>query len=61
MHLTERLEILRAEGMEIDPDDLRHISLYAYEHILPYGEYAFDFRRRSRTGALVKARRFRLS
>jgi hypothetical protein len=25
----------------VRPDDFRHVSPYAYEHIIPYGEYQF--------------------
>lgn len=56
VHLTEFVQKLRAEGIEVPPEDFRHISLYAHEHIVPYGEYTFSLKNRDRQDAYLNAR-----
>jgi TnpA family transposase len=41
VRLSEMYRALKVEGWEIDSEDFRHVSPYAYEHILPFGEYRF--------------------
>lgn len=41
VRLSEMYKALKLEGWEINADDFRHVSPYAYEHIIPYGEYQF--------------------
>ena len=36
------LETLKAEGYEINPDDLKHIWPTRHQHINVYGKYDFD-------------------
>jgi TnpA family transposase len=56
VHLSEVIQQLREEGFEPSREDFRHVSPYAHEHIVPYGEYHFDLRRRDRQDAYVNAR-----
>jgi hypothetical protein len=42
VYIAAVLDQLRAEGYEVNPDDLARISPARYEHINPYGKYQFD-------------------
>ena len=57
VHLSELYEELQAEGLDFRPEDFRHVSPYAFEHIIPYGQYFFDLRRKERREAYSKAQR----
>lgn len=57
VHLTTQLKALRAKGIEVLPEDFRHVSPYAYEHVLPYGQYVFDLRKRHNREAFVQAQK----
>ena len=41
VRLSEMYKQIKQEGLPCEPEDFRHISPYAFEHILPYGEYVF--------------------
>jgi TnpA family transposase len=41
VRLSETYKKLREAGLPCDPEDFRHVSPYAHEHIVPYGEYVF--------------------
>lgn len=41
VYMAAILEQLKAEGYEIQEDDLQHISPARYEHINRYGKYSF--------------------
>jgi TnpA family transposase len=56
VHLTELVQRLRLEGVEVSPEEFRQVSPYAHEHIVPFGEYRFDLRRRERREAYLNAR-----
>jgi TnpA family transposase len=56
VHLSELVQRLRLEGIEVTEEDFRHVSPYAHEHIVPYGEYHFDLRRKERQDAYLNAR-----
>ena len=49
MHLSELVKELKEEGFEFEPDDLSHVSLYAFEHIIQYGQYFFNLKLRDST------------
>jgi hypothetical protein len=49
--------LLRTEGMEVSPEDFRHVSPYAHEHILASGQFFFNLRRKERQDAYLKAQR----
>ena len=51
VHLTELYHELVAEGFDFKPEDLRHTSPYAFEHIIPYGQYFFKKRLTERRDA----------
>ena len=55
IHLSEVVKELKEEGFDFEPDDLRHVSPYAFEHIIPYGQYFFNLRRKERKDALSEA------
>jgi len=57
VHLSEVFQRLQAEGFEFEPEDFAHVSPYVFEHIIPYGQYFFDLRRKERRDALKNARR----
>lgn len=42
VYMAEVLEQLKQEGLEINEEDLKHISPARREHINPYGKYQFD-------------------
>jgi len=52
---TRVIKLLRAEGYKPEPQDFQRISPYAHEHVLPYGQYIFDMRRRRNRNAFVQA------
>lgn len=56
VHLTELVQRLRLEGVEVSPEEFRQVSPYAHEHIVPFGEYRFDLRRKERREAYLNAR-----
>jgi hypothetical protein len=60
VQISKVFKQLRAEGAGVREDDLQHISPYAFEHIIPYGEYHFDLRRKSLEGAYLDARELEL-
>jgi TnpA family transposase len=45
VHLQACLRKMRAEGEEVNDDDLRYLSPLLRQHIGIYGQYNFDFRR----------------
>ena len=55
VHLSELYRQLRSEGIDFRPEDFRHVSPYAFEHIIPYGQYFFNLRRKRRQHAFSKA------
>ena len=55
MHLSELVKELKEEGSEFEPDDLKHVLLYAFEHIIQYGQYFFNLKLRDRKDALSNA------
>lgn len=55
VHLTELYHQLIAEGFDFKPDDFLHVSPYAFEHIIPYGQYFFKTRRTERKNAFADA------
>ena len=61
IHLSELVKQLKKEGFDFEPGDLEHVSLYAFEHIIPYGQYFFDLRRRERKDALIEAHNLSVS
>jgi hypothetical protein len=48
VRLSETYAKIREEGRPCDALDFRHVSPYAHEHIVPYGDYVF--RKRSEEG-----------
>ena len=56
VHLSEVYQELQSEGFEFEPEDFHHVSLYAFGHIIPYGQYFFNLRRKDRKDAFRKAR-----
>ena len=61
IHLSELVKELNEEGLDFEPADLEHVSLYAFEHIISYGQYFFDFRRKERKDALIEAHNLSVS
>ncbi len=57
VHLSEIYQKLKSEGLEFLPEDFRHVSPYAFEHIIPYGQYFFNLRRKNRRDAFSRAQR----
>ena len=55
VHLSQVIKELREEGFDFKPDDLRHVSLYAFEHIIQYGQYFFNLKLRRRKDAFSEA------
>ncbi len=55
VHLSQLIKEPREEGFDFEPDDLRHVSLYAFEHIIQYGQYFFNLKLRDRKDALSNA------
>ena len=55
VHLSELVKELKEEEFEFEPDDLRHVSPYAFEHIIQYGQYFFNLKMRDRKDALSNA------
>ena len=55
VHLTELYHQLVAEGFDFKPEDFRHVSPYPFEHIIPYGQYFFNTRRKERRDAFEDA------
>lgn len=55
VHLTEVAKRLKESGVDLRPDDFEHISPYAFDHIIAYGQYYFDVRRKDREGAYTEA------
>ena len=47
---------LQSQGFDVLPEDFRHISPYAFEHIVLYGQYFFNLRRKQRKDAFTRAR-----
>ncbi len=39
--MAEVIEQLKSEGIEINEDDLKHLSPARRKHINPYGKYSF--------------------
>lgn len=42
VHLAHAARELRSVGVRFEPEDFLHVSPYAYEHIVPYGQYFFN-------------------
>ena len=57
VHLSEVYQALQSEGFDFEPQDFHHVSPYAFEHIIPYGQYFFNLRRRDRKDAFSNAHR----
>jgi TnpA family transposase len=57
VHLSEIYQKLKSEGHDFLPEDFSHISPYAFEHIIPYGQYFFNLRRKKRQDAFSRAQR----
>ena len=62
VHLSEVIKKLREDRFNFEPDDLKHVSLYAFEHITQYGQYFFNLqpetaspKRRSQQGTRAVA------
>ena len=55
VHLSEVYQQLQSEGFEFEPTDFLHVSPYAFEHIIPYGQYFFNLRKKQRKDAFSKA------
>ncbi len=55
VHFSEIYQELQSEDFDFLPEDFRHVSPYAFEHIIPYGQYFFDLRRKERRDAFSKA------
>jgi TnpA family transposase len=55
VHLTEVAKRLKEAGVDLKPEDFEHVSPYAFDHIIAYGQYYFDFRRKDRQGAYTEA------
>ena len=56
VRLSEIYKQIKKEGLPCEPEDFRHISPYAYEHIIPYGEYVFRRRPDEGQEAFEKAK-----
>ncbi len=41
VHLSEVYQQLQSEGFEFQPGDFLRVSLYAFEHIIAYGQCFF--------------------
>jgi hypothetical protein len=39
IHISKIVEQLRAQGQKVDDEDLSHISLLLYRHVIPMGSY----------------------
>jgi TnpA family transposase len=57
VHLSEIYQELKSKGIEFLPEDFRHVSPYAFEHIILYGQYFFNLRRKVRRDAYSRAQR----
>jgi TnpA family transposase len=55
VHLSQIYQQLRAKGVECRPEDFRHVSPYAFEHTIPYGQYFFNRRQKERSDAFSSA------
>lgn len=55
VHLTEVAKRLKESGVDLRPEDFEHVSPYAFDHIVAYGQYYFDFRRKERERAYTEA------
>lgn len=55
VQLTHAVKALRDQGLKIDPEDMRHVSPYAFEHIIPYGIYLFRNRGKEDQAVYAKA------
>jgi hypothetical protein len=55
VHLSEIYQELKSKEFEFLPEDFRHVSPYAFEHIIPYGQYFFNLRRKVRRDAFSRA------
>ena len=44
VHLSEVYQQLQSEGFEFQPADFLHVSLYAFEHIIPYRRALVSYR-----------------
>jgi hypothetical protein len=55
VHLTQAAMELRTVGVPFEPEDFIHVSPYAFEHIVPYGQYFFNLKLKDRREAYAKA------
>lgn len=46
VYMTAAVKRARTEGLDFKAEDLWHVSPYAYEHVIPYGRYVFNLKRR---------------
>ena len=53
--LSDAARELRAAGVDVTPEEFRHVSPYAFEHIIPYGQYFFNLRRKEDDDSYTKA------
>jgi TnpA family transposase len=59
VHLTETARQLKELGIRFTPEDFRHISPYAFEHLVPYGQYFFNLKLKDRLEAYSRAKDLR--
>lgn len=57
VHLRAVYQQLQSEGFEFEPADFLHASPYPFEHIIPYGQYFFNLRRKDRKDPFSNAHR----
>ena len=53
--LSDAAQELRAAGVDVTPEEFRHVSPYAFEHIIPYGQYFFNLRKRGDDDSYARA------
>jgi TnpA family transposase len=56
VRLSEMASEFKRIGLQFTPEDFRHVSSYAFEHIVPYGQYFFTLRRKDQEDAFTRAK-----
>lgn len=56
VRLSEMAADFKRNGLSFTPEDFRHVSSYAFEHIVPYGQYFFNLRRKDQADAFARAK-----
>jgi len=56
VRLSEMAADFKRIGLQFTPEDFRHVSTYAFEHIVPYGQYFFNLRRKDHEDAFTRAK-----